>query len=141
MSTEPKPIIYDQIMDVRFADLDAYGHLNASVYLDLVASSRFIYLERVLGLSVADIVARGAGFYMTKATQEFIRPVKGLVQVRIQTNVLRYEGPLLVVSYVMSNPQTEKVYSKGELNFAIIDLATQRPLSLPDWMIPYFLES
>ena len=36
-----KPIVYRSELNVRFAELDPYGHVNSTHYLDYIISSRF----------------------------------------------------------------------------------------------------
>jgi len=140
MSTR-EPIIYDQTLDVRFGDLDPYGHLNSSIYLDIVNSSRLIYLERELGVKTSDLIERGIGFYLTRATQEFLRPVNGFARVRVRSHVANQEAARIRVAFALENPDTEKVYARGELEFVVMDLKTQRPTPVPEWMEAYFYKS
>ena len=42
------PIIYENELQVRFSDLDGYGHMNSNVYADLLATSRLLFLEKDL---------------------------------------------------------------------------------------------
>jgi acyl-CoA thioesterase FadM len=43
------PIVYEGLTQLRFSDLDAYGHLSATKYIDIVGSSRLTILEQKFG--------------------------------------------------------------------------------------------
>ena len=38
-------IIYENQLQIRFSDLDGYGHMNSNIYADLLATSRLLFLE------------------------------------------------------------------------------------------------
>lgn len=133
-----KPIRYDYVLDIRFSDLDPYGHLNSTLYLDLINTSRMLYLERERGFSIADVVKRGIGFYMTRANQEFLKSVKGFQKLRAVTEVSDVQGGKLTIPYELKSEDGEKLYSKGILEYAVIDLKTQKPTDLPDWLADQF---
>ncbi len=127
-----KPIMFEFDVDVRFAELDFYGHVNLSKYLDIVVTSRFLYLERVLKISLAETAKAGVAFYTAKAFQEFLRPIKGLQRVRVKSFVEKVNDTRLEVPYEIYDAQGKVLYSKGLLTFAIMDLKTNRPCPLPD---------
>lgn len=131
--SKSEPIIYDQTLDVRFGDLDSFGHVNSMVYLDMVNSSRLIYLERELGVTTADLIRKGLGFYLSKVSQEFVKPITGLVKVRVVSHVAVVDRAKLIIPFEMTNPESGRVYSKGELECYVVNLETQKPMALPDW--------
>ena len=62
-----KPIIYEAEVEVRFDDLDSYGHVNSSRYLDYVITSRWKFAQANLSYSVQSLHDRGAGVYLTRS--------------------------------------------------------------------------
>lgn len=134
-------IVYDFTLDVRFADLDPYGHLNSAKYLDLVNTSRLIYLEREIGVKVSDLIERNIGFYMSKATQEFLRPVKGLQKINITSRVEDVQRGKLSIPYEIRDVSKTRIHSKGILDYYVIDLTTQKPTEMPSWMVEYFFHN
>ena len=52
------------------------------------------------------------------------------------------EGARLVVPFtVESTPEKgAKIFCKGQLSFAVMDLTTMKPQALPDWVRPYFFQ-
>ena len=134
------PIIYEAFLDVRFGDLDPYGHVNASRYLDYVVSSRWTFLERTQSISSAELVRRGLAFFMTKATTEFRKPIAGAAQVRVRSHVGTLEGARLVTPFEIASADGATVHATGHLDFAIMNLETRKPMALPDWAMPLFFQ-
>jgi acyl-CoA thioesterase FadM len=90
-----EPLIYEKELDIHFSFLDQYNHVNAKHYLDLVASSRLIYLERDMKMPLDKLMEQGIGFYLKTATQNFKRPIVGLDRVRIRSYVVAIRGVYL----------------------------------------------
>lgn len=135
-----KPIFYEYNVDVRFAELDRYGHVNLSHYLDIIVTSRWLYLERVLKIPLSDTLKQGVAFYTAKAEQEFLKPITGLQSVRVKSFVERVEGSRIFIPYEMKDSGEKILFSKGLLEFAVVDLKTGKPCELPPAVRGYFFE-
>ena len=136
-----KPIIYTYDVDVRFSDLDPYGHVNLRNYLDIVTTSRFLYLENILSVPMAEFAKEGIGFYAAKANQEFLAPITGMKTVRVRSLVEKVEGARLYVSYEMFDVATATLFSSGNIEFMVMDLKTQRPVKeIPSLVTACFLQ-
>ena len=138
MTKERKPIIYLKDQDIRFGEMDAYGHLNAKHYLDLVASARLIFLERDLKYPIEKIMSQGVGFYLKKATQNFRRPIVGLQRVWVRSFVSQLSEASLIVDFEILDADQAKAYATGQLEYVVVDLKTQRPVPPPDWLLDVF---
>lgn len=134
------PIIYQKEQDIRFGELDPYGHLSAKHYLDLVASSRLLFLERDLGYSLEKLTAAGFAFYLRKATQNFRVPIVGLQRIMIKSFVSKAEGSLFVIDFDIQNEKQTKTHASGQLEYVVVDMKTQRPTSAPDWLTALFFK-
>ena len=77
------PIIYKNTIRARFNDLDPYGHVNSSVYLDYIISSRWNYLENELGMSMTEAIRKGVGFYLINSNMNYKRPINGMEEIEI----------------------------------------------------------
>ncbi len=133
-----KPIVYEGEFPVRFADLDPYGHVNASHYLDYVASVRMHFLEEKMKMPPAKIVEQGVAFYLRKATQTFKKPINGIGTVYQRSHVERVEGALLVIPYELRDQKREILYSDGILEYAVVNVKTMKPVPPPDWVLDLF---
>jgi acyl-CoA thioester hydrolase len=62
---------YEIAMDVRFRDVDAFGHVNNAVYSTYLEQARIDYLEDVVGEGIFDDV----GFVIADLHVDFARPI------------------------------------------------------------------
>lgn len=134
-------IIYTGPYDVRFSDLDPYGHMNAKHYLDVVTTTRMQYSDRVLGQSMNEIAARGIGFFLVSCTQKFRKPIVGMGTIKATSYVEESRGASFTVVYQITSMDEATTYSDGTLEFAVIDLNTQRPILTPEWIKNLFYKS
>ncbi len=135
-----KPILYDYEIEPRFSDIDSYGHVNSKNYMDYVSTSRLYYMENVMGLSVEETFRQGLGFYLAGIEQKFIRPINGMVKVRIQSFIKEWQASRVLVDYKICSPDLEKTYSVGEIKYVCVDLKTQKPIDFPESIKKYFFE-
>lgn len=141
MSMPRRPLIYVGDYDVRFSDLDPYGHMNAKHYLDIVTTTRLQFSERTLGVKIEKLAEQGIGFFLFACTQKFRRPIMGLCTVRASSFVEQAKGASVVVSYSITSLDQGTTYSDGTLEFAIMDLQNQKPMIAPPWVLDLFFES
>ena len=62
MSPSREPVIFENSVDIRFADLDHYNHVNSSHYIDLVNTSRLNFMSHDLKLSIEEVTKEGLDF-------------------------------------------------------------------------------
>ncbi len=134
------PIKYTANVMVRFADLDPYGHVNATNYLDYVVTARWSFAHERFGVTDKTFVEKNLGFYMTRADQSFKRPIAGVQTVVASSFVREVAQAKLVVPYDISSTDGKVRFSEGVLEFMCIDLSTNKPTSMPDWVRPFFFE-
>lgn len=137
---ETKAIIYDHTVDVCFSHLDAYGHVNSKHYLDYVVTSRLKFLEDTFNITILKMVEKNCGFYLIETSQKYLRPINGMQKVRVKSHVAENQDGVITVVYDMINEDGDRLYSKGEFKFAVIDLAKQKKMPTPEWLQPYFFE-
>lgn len=140
MTQKTTPIIYQGTVDVRFADLDHYNHVNSSHFIDLVATSRIVFMEKEMNTSIEQITSRGIGFFMTKSTVHYRRPIDGLQKVYIKSHVEEVRAEkVLVIPFKMTNEDESKLFAEGTLEFAVVDMKTKRTTPMPEWGYDLFL--
>jgi acyl-CoA thioesterase FadM len=132
------PLVYCQTMTIRFDDLDPYGHVNASRYIDLVGSSRLIYVSRTLGLSPETIIARGCGWFLKHVECSYRRPIQGLSDVVIsswlESRPIDSQFPVI---FQICDTSSKRVFAEGKLTYSTMELNTGKPSNLPEWLIPF----
>jgi len=72
---------------VRFYELDPYGHLNHSVYVQLFEVGRIELLDQA-GLGLHDLAADGFRFIVTRITTKFLASAVAGDNLVIETEVL-----------------------------------------------------
>ncbi|HCV36649.1 MAG TPA: hypothetical protein DF783_06950 [Acidimicrobiaceae bacterium] len=72
---------------VRFYELDPYGHLNHSVYVQLFETGRIELLEAV-GLGLSDLDERGYRFVVTNIETAFLKSVEAGDSLMVETKVV-----------------------------------------------------
>lgn len=133
-----KPIIYKNIVDIHFSYIDAFGHVNAKHYLDLVATSRLWFLERDMQMPLPTLMKAGYGFYLKKAVQNFRRPIIGLQGVLVTSYVAAVRDATLEIPFEIRTKDDEKVFADGILEYAVMDLNQMRPVPPPKMMLDLF---
>lgn len=135
------PRIYDATLDVFFSDLDSYGHVNASRYLDYVISSRWKFGQQHLDYSAESLAEHGLGSFIARASLEFKQPIEGMQTIRVRSHIARVKlGILFLVKFEITTPDLSTLFARGDFEFSAIDLATKRPTRMPDWTMGYFFE-
>jgi len=72
---------------VRFYELDPYGHLNHSVYVQLFETGRIELLDAV-GLGLSDLDEQGYRFVVTNIETTFVKSVEAGDSLVVETEVV-----------------------------------------------------
>ena len=135
-----KPILYESTLPVRFSDLDPYGHVNSTHYLDYVISARWAFARDRLHVSEKSLGEKKVGFYLAKAQMAFKRPIVGGGSIVAKSHVQEIADAKLFVPFEIRSADGATLHSDGVLEFLVIDLTTNKPLSCPDWVRGLFFE-
>lgn len=73
---------------VRFYELDPYGHLNHSVYVQLFETGRIELLDEV-GLGLHDLESEGFRFIVSQISTKFLASAVGGDELLVETEVLK----------------------------------------------------
>jgi acyl-CoA thioester hydrolase len=127
-----KTLIHSTTIAIRWGDMDAYGHVNNTVYFRYMESARVELLE-YLGCGLSGKGDAGGNPVIANAFCNFLRQ-------------LDYPGDVLVRTYVGTVGRStidtyhemlrvgddETVYANGGATIVWADLAAQRSVPLPD---------
>ena len=122
---------------VRFYELDPYGHLNHSVFIQYFEAGRVEMLEEV-GLGLDVFAKRGYQFIVTWISTTFLRPVRVGDVVTVETEVLQVRRASCVWRQQLT--RGEEILARQELRIAITNLAgkpVKVPGDLPGKLAPY----
>lgn len=133
------PIVYDDLVDIRFSDLDHYNHVNSKHYIDLLSTARLNFLARELKMPIEKVTEKGIGFFMVKSTVNYKKPIVGLQKIRAISFVREIKDErILIIPFELKTEDRSKIFSDGVLEFAIIDMKTTKITIAPDWILNLF---
>ena len=121
-----KPIVYKYTIPTRFSDLDSYNHVNFKHYFDFVINSRLFYMQDRFKLGLFELAEiTGIGFYATESQIKFLRPIKGITNVEVESFVEEVVNEsLLKIPFKIFDKTSGKIYSQGRIDFTIVDVKT-----------------
>ena len=126
-------------LKVRFYELDPYGHLNHSAYLQFFETGRVELLERV-GLDLESFAACGYRFVVNRIETSFVRPVHASETITVETEVVELRRASSVWRQRLL--RGDEVVARQELRAAITD-TDGRPVRAPEdlarALAPYFV--
>lgn len=123
-----KKLIHKTLVPIRWGDMDAYGHVNNTIYF------RFMEQARVEWLEDLDIAVRPGGHapVIINASCTFLIPMNypGTVEVRTYIGHL---GRSSIPTYVEMRLQgDDTLYAEGAAKIVWMDTATGKSVPLPD---------
>ncbi len=131
---QPRKLVHVTRMPMRWGDMDAYGHINNTVYFRYMEQARVEWIE-ALGVVVRP---GGEGPVIINASCTFLAP-------------LTYPGELEVKTYVgavgRSSVETfveirmlgdEKLFAEGASKVVWMDTQTGKSVPIPDFVRAHF---
>ncbi|WP_044874180.1 thioesterase family protein [Pseudomonas sp. LFM046] len=124
-----KTLLHVAHIPVRWGDMDSYGHVNNTLYIQYLEEARVAWFER-LGIAMNN-VPRGPVVLQTLHT--YLKPVVHPATVVIQLYAGAVGNSSLVVEHRLStleDPHT--LYGEGYCKLVWIDHATDKSVPVPD---------
>jgi acyl-CoA thioester hydrolase len=122
-------VIHETKLRVRYAEIDAQGHVNNAVYLSYFEVGRVEWL-RAAGLSYRELEKRGYGFVVVEALVRYRRAAFFDDELTLQTDLADLTRASLRFEYAVS--RGGEVLVTGHTRHACVDLATGKPVRVPD---------
>ncbi|SME99754.1 (3S)-malyl-CoA thioesterase [Trinickia caryophylli] len=129
MTTNDYRPVFEMAMPIRWGDMDAFGHVNNTVYFRYMEQVRISWFEH---LGLADGTHTGQGPVVVNASMEFLR------QLRYPGDII---GRMLVAKPGRSSIDTAfellraddagTVYARGKARCVWIDYAAEKSVPLP----------
>ena len=124
----PGKLVHRRLVAIRWGDMDAYGHVNNTAYFGYMQEVRVDYLES-LGYRIG---SQDSTPVIVTAACTFLLPITypGVVEVRMY---LGEPGRSSVLStYEIRRTDADAVCATGEAKIVWIDVASGRPVPIPD---------
>ena len=136
-----RPLVYSQLMDVRFSDLDPYGHVSTGRYLDIVIASRYIFFANYFKTPIDELAKNDLGFYTSRLEEvNFLRSITGVHQVLVESYSTILEPGRHRVTFTIKSVSDSKVFVQGSYIDHPVKLSTKKPQPLPPWAHKYIFE-
>ena len=123
---------FESELQVRPDDIDLFQHVHSSRYLDYVLAARYDQMARCYGLAWESFTERGLGWYLTRLTMDFLRPLKLGDRFIVRTWIEQFFADGVRVGYEIDRKETGKRCVNGHAEYKLIHLATSRAVPIPD---------
>jgi len=114
-------------VEVRFADVDMFGHVNNAVYLTYVESARVAYYTAVTGLTEP----REFGMTVASAKVDFLKPIFYGQSLKVYTRIGRIGNKSWTLEHEIRDAQTEEVLSVASTVNVHYDYKNEKTIVLP----------
>jgi len=123
---------FETEVDVRYTDLDTYGHVNNAVYATFLEEARVDYLADVIGGEHADITGSGEGLGIVLATLEldFQASLGPSDSVTVAVRVPRLGDSSFPIEYEVR--EDGEVLATGETTVVVFDRASRESQPIPE---------
>ncbi len=126
---------YMSVVDVRPDDIDLFGHVHSSKYMDYFLAARFVQMQENYGLGMPEFLSKQLGWFLKDFDISYKRQVKLGDKVRVYTRIHDWTKGVSTVAFRMELASTQKEVCSGKGAFALVDLNTGRNIPIPDWVI------
>ena len=122
-------MIHETKLRVRYAEIDAQGHVNNAVYLSYFEVGRVEWL-RAAGLSYRELEDRGYGIVVVEVLAHYRRAAFFDDELTLRTELADLSRASMRFEYVVS--RDGELLVTGHTRHACVDLATGKPVRLPE---------
>ncbi len=123
---------HETMIDVRFGELDPYGHVNHAVYATYLEVARTVALADC-GIPIDTLAERGFQLVVTRLELVYRRPAVAGDRLTVTTRVhglRRASG-----AWAQRILRGDEELVSGEVTAAVTD-ASGKPTRPPDWLFP-----
>jgi acyl-CoA thioester hydrolase len=125
----PTPHVVE--LNVQPADIDAYGHVNNSVYLTWLDRAAWSH-SAALGMPLADCLALRRGMAAQRIEIEYLRAAVGADQVRIATWIVQSDARLRCARrFQVWRPRDRATLARAGVDYVCINLDSGRAARMP----------
>ena len=125
-------MIHETKLRVRYAEIDAQGHVNNAVYLSYFEVGRVEWL-RAAGLSYRELEERGYGIVVVEVLAYYRRAAFFDDELTLRTELADLSRASMRFEYVVS--RDGELLVTGHTRHACADLATGKPIRVPEELL------
>lgn len=115
---------------VRTYELDSFGHVNNSVYLNYLEEARSEFLKQV-GLSFHDFARFGVQLVITESYVRYVSPARYGDEIEVRSRFRDMRAASVYIDYRLTDLSTGRLIAEAWTRGAFVDAATGRPTRAP----------
>lgn len=115
-------------MQIRFSDVDQFGHVNNSVYFSLYDLAKTTYMKEVLSDSEMDMLV----VVVANINANFFVPIFFSDQVMIETTTVHMGNKSFTLLQRAVDAKTGNVKCECRTIMVVYDMATKEPMPIPE---------
>jgi acyl-CoA thioester hydrolase len=125
-------------IEIRYADIDAQGHVNNAKYLTYMEQGRMAYFLQLGMWDGASFVDIGTILAQTKV--DYLAPIRLLQPVEVGVKVSRLGNKSLTMQYLIKDAQTHRELAMGESVVVAYDYRQHASIPIPNAWCKAILE-
>jgi YbgC/YbaW family acyl-CoA thioester hydrolase len=115
---------------VRTYELDSFGHVNNSVYLNYLEEARSEFLKQV-GLHFHDFARFGVHLVIIEARIRYVSPARYGDEIEVRGKFSTMRAASLTIAYTLIETASGRLIAAAETRGAFVDARTGRPIRAP----------
>ena len=123
-----RKLVHVTTMPIRWGDMDAYGHVNNTVYFRYMEQARVEWLESIM----VPVRPGGEAPVIVNASCTFLIQMNYPGAVEVRTYASHPGRSSFLTHFEMRVVGDERIYAEGAAKLVWIDTRTGRSVSLPD---------
>jgi acyl-CoA thioester hydrolase len=127
MRTEDQ-LVHTSLIPVRWGDMDAYGHVNNTIYFRFMEQARVEYLEQ-LGFKV---LPQGSAPVIINASCTFLIPLNYPATVEVRMYCRQPGRSSIPTRYEIRLAGEATLYATGDAKIVWMDVASGKSVPVPD---------
>ena len=127
MITEPT-FRHSMPAQIRFSDVDQFGHVNNSVYFSLYDLAKTTYVKDVL---LGRMKWNEVGIVVANINANFMSPIFFMDNVNIETTTIELGNKSFTLLQRAVDSQTGQIKCECRTVMVVYDLKTQTPMQMP----------
>nr|WP_123020419.1 acyl-CoA thioesterase [Herbaspirillum rubrisubalbicans] len=121
--------LYISRQSIRWGDMDAFGHVNNTIYFRFMEQCRIEWLEEVFGPTIAGL----EGPVIVNAHCNFRRQMKYPATIAVQMNAGHVGRTSVETTYVIRDAVDEQIiYADGAAKIVWVDFEKEKSTALPE---------
>jgi len=114
-------------VEVRFRDIDMFGHVNNAAYFTYIESARVAYYTALTGLTDP----RQFGMTLASEKMDFLRPIFFGQTVRVYTRIGRVGNKSWTLEHEIRDASTDELMAAGSTVNVHYDYESEQSIPLP----------